>query len=499
MERDASASLSQPRRRGGIPAGRRGDAVSINQPSRPRPEPVQAKSAQGYVKRHMAPEKKWGVAHYRVLGTLYFAYFSSIFSRTAVQISLAAMAADPTVNFTPAMTATVLSSGAGMQTASKLLGVSVISKLGPHLAYVFSMCLMFSSITLMTTPIFGTFNFPRFVAGWMGNMWAAATMWPCLTSISGEAFKDNGFSSAVGILSTSSRIGAILGNLVWGPLSAKLNWVNLIRAGSLFPLVSIFALKYLIMPLPAAASSSSDQMATSSGPPAAEQPATSDAAAAEPKVPFGTAMKIFAKNPRLWMVYFTQTMMTLLLETQALLPVYLRQGAGMSAAAAGAMAAVYPFGAAGATVLGGAIFDRFTGMKRAAVFGIEHVVALGGLGMLAAAPAAPTSFALLLIMAGSAPTFYLISAEYINRYAGPDYSGTLMSWLDVPGQFANIIFMGAYPGLVQRGGWSLVFRTLQGTTLCGSAACLAYLVWDAYDPTTIFTKKLGARAKKASD
>ena len=39
-------------------------------------------------------------------------------------------------------------------------------------------------------------------------------------------------------------------------------------------------------------------------------------------------------------------------------------------------------------------------------------------GMLAVAPAAPTSMALLLIMAGSAPTFYLISAEYINRYAG---------------------------------------------------------------------------------
>ena len=427
-------------------------------------------------------QQTWSRAHYRVLATLYCVYFSNIFGRTAVQVSLAAMAADPTVEFTPEMTATVLSAGAAVQVASKLLGVTIIDRLGSHRAFVASMSLMFCSLNLMTAPIGGAFNFQRFLAGWIGNMGAAAIMWPCLISISGEAFKDNGFSKAVGILSTSSRVGAIMGNLVWGPLSAQLKWSTLLRLASLFVLVSIFALKYLVVPLPRLPNDL--EMAIH-----AETQGNSDS-----KVPFGTAVKTFAKNPRLWMVYFTQMMMTLLLELQALLPVYLRQGAGMSPAAAGAMAAVFPLGAAVATVLGGAIFDRFTGMSRAAVFALEHVLALLGLGMLAAAPATPTSFALVLIMVGSAPTFYLISAEYINRYAGPDYSGTLMSWLDVPGQCANILFMGAYPGLVQQGGWSLVFRTLQATTLSGSAACLSYLVWDAADPAELFTKVLRQHA-----
>jgi MFS family permease len=431
-----------------------------------------------------SPERQaWGRAHYRVLGTLYCVYFSNIFGRTAVQVSLAAMAADPNVEFTPEMTATVLSTGAGVQVVSKLLGVSIIDRFGSHNAFVAAMGLMFCSVTLMTAPIGGAFNFQRFLVGWIGNMGAAAIMWPCLISIAGEAFKDNRFSKAVGILSTSSRAGAILGNLVWGPLSGQLNWATLLHAASLFLLVSIFALKYLIIPLPA--SPNDLEMALHAD----------SACKSDDKVPFSTAVKTFAKNPRLWMVYFTQMMMTLLLELQALLPVYLRQGADMSPAAAGAMAAVFPLGAAVATVLGGAIFDRFTGMSRAVVFASEHVLALLGLGMLAAAPATPTSFALVLIMIGSAPTFYLISAEYINRYAGPDYSGTLMSWLDVPGQFANILFMGAYPGLVDSGGWSLVFRTLQATTLSGSAVCLAYLVWDAADPTELFTKALPARGR----
>ena len=422
----------------------------------------------------MAGRKQaWSFGHYRVLSVLYFSYFSNIFSRTAVQVSLAAMQADASLHFTPAMTATVLGSGAGVQVAGKLLGASVLAKLGPLMAFWVNHTIMFSGLTLMTLPIGGAFNFPRFLAGWTLNMWSAATMWPSMTSIAGEAFKDNGFTSAVGLLSTSSRVGAILGNIVWGALAAKFSWVLLIRAASVFSICSALALKYFVLPYPA--------------PPAAADSPKEDVADAEVrlKVPFAAAMRIFARNPRLWMIYFVQAMMTLCMEAQALLPVYLRQGAGLSAAAAGAMAAVYPLGAAGATVVGGAIFDRFTGTRRAALFGLEHLCALGGLGLLAGSPGSPTSFALLAIMAGTAPTFYLVTADFINRYAGPDYAGTLMSWLDVPGQLGNMLFISLYPSMVERGGWSLVFRTLQGTTLCGSAVCIAYLLLDGKCSTSL--------------
>ena len=123
--------------------------------------------------------KAWGFAHYRVLGVLYFSYFANVFSRTAVQVSLAAMAADSTLDFTPAMTATVLSSGAGTQVAGKLLGASVIAKLGPLGAFTLNHAIMFLSLTVMTAPVGGAFNFARFLAGWIGNMWAAATYVPC--------------------------------------------------------------------------------------------------------------------------------------------------------------------------------------------------------------------------------------------------------------------------------------------------------------------------------
>lgn len=120
-------------------------------------------------------KKAWSFAHYRVLGVLYFAYFANVFSRTAVQVSLAAMAADSTLNFTPAMTATVLSSGAGTQVVGKLLGATIIAKLGPLSTFILNHSIMFAGLTLMTAPVGGAFNFTRFLGGWIGNMWAAST------------------------------------------------------------------------------------------------------------------------------------------------------------------------------------------------------------------------------------------------------------------------------------------------------------------------------------
>ena len=93
-------------------------------------------------------------------------------------------------------------------------------------------------------------------------------------------------------------------------------------------------------------------------------------------------------------------------------------------------------------------------------------------------------------MVGVAPTFYLPSADFVTRYAGPEYKGTLMSYMDIPGQLANILFMSIYPTLLARGGWGLVFRALQLTILSGAAAMAAFLTLDAKKPTKVFSDAL---------
>ena len=135
------------------------------------------------------------------------------------------------------------------------------------------------------------------------------------------------------------------------------------------------------------------------------------------------------------------------------------------------------------------MFDKVTGFRRAALFGLENLVAVGALGMLARAPTKPSAAVLVAIMVGVAPTFYIPSADFVTRFAGPDYKGTLMSYMDIPGQVANILFMSLYPALLARGGWGLVFRALQLTILSGAAAMASFLVLDARTPTRVFSDK----------
>ena len=69
-----------------------------------------------------------------------------------------------------------------------------------------------------------------------------------------------------------------------------------------------------------------------------------------------------------------------------------------------------------------------------------------------------------------------------------------MSYLDIPGQLANIVYMSVYPLLLTRGGWGLVFRTLQGTTFAGAAAMTLFQVLDARQPTQVFS--IGCKESK---
>lgn len=106
----------------------------------------------------------------------------------------------------------------------------------------------------------------------------------------------------------------------------------------------------------------------------------------------------------------------------------------------------------------------------------------------------------------------------LSRIAGP-FKGPLLSYMDVPGQAANIAFMAVseshhyaatlcllphfvgfttsqslvsqvYPTLVARGGWSLVFRALQGTTLAGALVMFVNLLKDAAKPSQRFDAHL---------
>jgi MFS family permease len=287
---------------------------------------------------------KWEFSHWRVLFVLYFAYFSNIMSRTAVQVAIPVLQADSAIGFTHAMTASLLSVGAAVQVAGKVLGGAIMVKVGSARYFTLNLAIQVASYLLMVAPIGGTFWFPRYLCGWSASMWAASTMFPSAFDVLGDVFVGNGLGRAVGILSTSSRVGAILGNLVWGPLSGRIKWQFLFLGAAAQVAVACAALKFLLYPLPAS------QSAKRASEGQRVEETSSAKTSIESAVPYTKAMRMFVRNPTIWCVYFSQTTLTLAMECQALLPLYLRQGAKLSAAQAGSMAAVFPLGAASATL-----------------------------------------------------------------------------------------------------------------------------------------------------
>lgn len=416
-------------------------------------------------------------------------YFANVFGRTAVQVSFPVLQASS--GLTHQMTASLLSAGAIAQVLGKLINASVIASIGAFRGFLLNLGLQIVSYAVMTVPIGGAFNYPRFLCGWSLQMWAASSMWPMMTSLASDAFEGNGFGRALGILATSSRAGAILGNMIFGPLSAFVRWQGLYYISLGTAAVAWVTFKTCIYPLPAK-SKAKLETSNSTNSTTADAAATGAPDLVKP-VPYAAAMSAFVRSPRVWLVFFCQTMMTMGMECQALLPLYLQQGANLGAAAAGAMAAVFPLGAAAATVATGAVFDKVTGLSRAVMFGLENLLAVGALGMLARAPTKPSAPVLVAIMVGVAPTFYIPSANFVTRFAGPDYKGTLMSYMDIPGQLANILFMSIYPALLARGGWGLVFRALQLTILSGAAAMAAFLALDAKSPTRLFSDQTATK------
>ena len=154
-------------------------------------------------------------------------YFANVFGRTAVQVSFPVLQASS--GLTHAMTASLLSGGAIAQVFGKLINASVISSLGAFKSFILNLGLQIVAYVVMAAPIGGAFNYPRFMAGWVLQMWAASSMWPMMTSLCSDAFEGNGFGRALGILATSSRAGAIIGNMLFGPLSAKVSWQTPLR------------------------------------------------------------------------------------------------------------------------------------------------------------------------------------------------------------------------------------------------------------------------------
>ena len=72
----------------------------------------------------------------------------------------------------------------------------------------------------------------------------------------------------------------------------------------------------------------------------------------------------------------------------------------------------------------------------------------------------------------------------MRRCASSQFNGSMIGLADVPGYITSMVFLRLYPQMLQRGGWALPMRVMQGAVVVGGF--LNWRVWqlEAADPTT---------------
>eukprot|EP01043_Picozoa_sp_COSAG02_P002196 COSAG02_NODE_50_length_44860_cov_203.992739_12_plen_179_part_00 len=89
--------------------------------------------------------------------------------------------------------------------------------------------------------------------------------------------------------------------------------------------------------------------------------------------------------------------------------------------------------------------------------------------------------ALVAIMSGMSPSFYIPTYDYIMRFGGP-YTGTLTGLCDFFGGVVCTVCYSFYPRLLRRGGWALVFRAYAAMNVAAAAGIALFCMLEERDP-----------------
>lgn len=427
----------------------------------------------------------WSRGQRSALALTYLGYATCMLCKSAVDVALPVAQLDTAMALSHVATAQMLTAGNTGYTLGKLLGGALTDALGGRR--------MLTATSLVTAAAFAVISRARSLTT-LTIAWALARLfmaggYPAGTAICHQNFQGNGIGFALGVFSTSSRVGAVLGSVCLGTLlspAVGLSWRGILGVSAALSLavgVGIEcspALKQLPpQPLANMAVEGVD----------GDGSATIQRVEAEKVITrsAGEAIRALVRSGRLWLIFASTACLGPAFDLGALLPLYLAQTYKLSPAAAAVTSGAYPLGAALSLVVSGWLYDRMKPKQRTAYFGSLLVVAAGSLTVLTRRSAGNTpkwvlASCLFSTMFGVAPSLYLPNSTLILRLAGR-YSGTVMGINDLPGTALAAVWLGVYPALLKRGGWTAVLLPIQVLLGCSALCTVSYLAVEANSPS----------------
>lgn len=411
---------------------------------------------------------------------MYLGYAMFMVQRMIPTVAGAAIREDRALHIDLEVWGRILAMGSWGAVVGKFICGYAADKFGGKLT--FSVGLFFASIFV------GLFGFASsvwlFQAAFFFALMAKSAGWPSMARIIINWFQPDQYGRVWGVLSTSSRVGTLAATFCLGSLLAWLSWRNLLWLSAGLGVVTAIAFGFLLKERPEATIDSPNGIGNAS----TNSPTT-------PHPLDGTtlpeAILYLLRSLRFWLIAASLMGLGILWDFLLMVPLYLQDTLGLSAADASRAASAFPFGSLISVLIGGFVFDKLNRRATAWLMGLLLAIAAGCLGTflampgfgLATGPLMWLSLGLLFVFGLCvSPCYYIPMSVFSIEFGGP-HSGFLIALLDAISFVAAAVFYYYGGGLAEQS-WSLFLAVL-----------LAIGVWSTF--TTFFFMLGEARARAA--
>ena len=339
----------------------------------PTPMAAPAKTETAAVATGSAPSAAqevhaWTPAQRAALWLSYVSYATCMLCKAAVDVAVPAAQLDPAMALSHAATAKMLAAGAWAYTIGKLVGGSVSDLLGGGRTLATTSLVTAAALAVMSR----AHSLRTITVAWALARLFMAAGYPAGTAVIGRNFgggggggsgSGSGLGFALGIFSTSSRAGAVVGAVGLGTLLSPafgLSWRGVLGMSGVLSLAvgaTVGISPALRNHGPEGTAAPADGVPSSSLPsspspsPPALSPSPSEAVVITKTAAEG--LLALAKSGRLWLTFASTACLGPAFDFGALLPLYLTQTHGLSPASAAVVSGAYPMGAAVSLVVSG--------------------------------------------------------------------------------------------------------------------------------------------------
>ncbi len=409
-----------------------------------------------------------------VLAGMYLGYAALYMCRATVVISGPAMLDDPGLGLDKTAWGAIIGWGTAGTLIGKLANGVLADKLGGRRVFMLSL-----GFCILATGMFSAmsgllyFSLAYFIA-----LFAKSAGWPSMANLISVWYPKNWRGRIWGILSSSSRFSSLFTTLVLGSLLLAVSWRGVIATSAVITGGVLLLLFFFLKQSPADVSLA--VVASNDGDNQKRPHPLDDATLAE-------ALLSFVRSPRVWLICVSIMCLTVLMEFQSFIPIYLKETFGLTAGIAAITSSAFPIGCLISVLAGGFVFDLLSKKNRIFVLGGMMVLAVCCVALLRALPTLgltgdfglwTTLFAIMLYGLAIAPCYYIPMSVFSVDFGGTR-CGVLVGIIDAAGYLAAMAFDflgGAVADEVD--GWHQFITILLSVSILGSVTLPLFLLLD---------------------